>query len=119
MRKIYMLDFGLARQYTNAAGEVRPARAAAGFRGTVRYASINAHKNKEMGRHDDLWSLFYMLVEFANGQLPWRKIKDKEQVGLMKEKYDHRYIYYLFSILYPHNTNTNLWLMTKKSQFSL
>ena len=50
MRKIYMLDFGLARQYTNAAGEVRPARAAAGFRGTVRYASINAHKNKEMGK---------------------------------------------------------------------
>ena len=29
--------------------QVRPARAAAGFRGTVRYASINAHKNKEMG----------------------------------------------------------------------
>ena len=44
------------------------------------------------GRHDDLWSLFYMLVEFANGQLPWRKIKDKEQVGLMKEKYDHRLV---------------------------
>ena len=62
-----MLDFGLARQYTNAAGEVRPPRAAAGFRGTVRYASVNAHKNKEMGRHDDLWSLFYMLVEFITG----------------------------------------------------
>lgn len=31
-----------------------------------------------------------MLVEFVNGQLPWRKVKDKEQVGLMKEKYDHR-----------------------------
>lgn len=30
-----------------------------------------------MGRHDDLWSLFYMLVEFVVGQLPWRKIKDK------------------------------------------
>lgn len=83
-------------------------RPVAGFRGTVRYASINAHKNKvsadakrcdstlppllpshalrlpvcppvlqEMGRHDDLWSLFYMLVEFVVGQLPWRKIKDK------------------------------------------
>lgn len=74
----------------------------AGFRGTVRYASVNAHKNKvrvcprrfgwpvydfllltervtlqEMGRHDDLWSLFYMLVEFLVGQLPWRKIKEK------------------------------------------
>ncbi len=44
--KVYMLDFGLARQYTNAAGEVRAPRAAAGFRGTVRYASMNAHKNK-------------------------------------------------------------------------
>ena len=50
MRQIFMLDFGLARQYTNAAGEVRPPRGAAGFRGTVRYASINAHKNKEMGK---------------------------------------------------------------------
>ncbi|XP_022248897.1 tau-tubulin kinase homolog Asator-like [Limulus polyphemus] len=89
-RKVYMLDFGLARQYVTASGEVRAPRVAAGFRGTVRYASINAHKNKEMGRHDDLWSLFYMLVEFVNGQLPWRKIKDKEEVGVMKEKYDHR-----------------------------
>nr|XP_046232848.1 tau-tubulin kinase 1 isoform X2 [Scatophagus argus]XP_046232857.1 tau-tubulin kinase 1 isoform X2 [Scatophagus argus] len=89
-RKCYMLDFGLARQYTNTTGEVRPPRTVAGFRGTVRYASVNAHKNKEMGRHDDLWSLFYMLVEFTVGQLPWRKIKDKEQVGQIKERYDHR-----------------------------
>ncbi|XP_029608258.1 tau-tubulin kinase 1 isoform X1 [Salmo trutta] len=89
-RKCFMLDFGLARQYTNTTGEVRPPRTVAGFRGTVRYASVNAHKNKEMGRHDDLWSLFYMLVEFAVGQLPWRKIKDKEQVGQIKERYDHR-----------------------------
>lgn len=42
-----------------------------------------------MGRHDDLWSLFYMLVEFAAGQLPWRRLKDKEQVGGVKERYDH------------------------------
>ena len=42
-----------------------------------------------MGRHDDLWSLFYMLVEFVAGQLPWRKMKDKEQVGVMKDKQDH------------------------------
>lgn len=89
-RTCYMLDFGLARQFTNSCQEVRPPRPVAGFRGTVRYASINAHKNKEMGRHDDLWSLFYMLVEFMVGQLPWRKVKDKEQVGNMKETYNHR-----------------------------
>lgn len=45
-KKVFMLDFGLARQYTTPSGEVRPPRAAAGFRGTVRYASVNAHKNK-------------------------------------------------------------------------
>ncbi|KAG7263655.1 hypothetical protein CRUP_037987, partial [Coryphaenoides rupestris] len=88
-RCCYMLDFGLARQFTNSCQEVRPPRPVAGFRGTVRYASVNAHKNKEMGRHDDLWSLFYMLVEFMVGQLPWRKVKDKEQVGNLKETYDH------------------------------
>nr|XP_060617010.1 tau-tubulin kinase 2 isoform X3 [Anolis sagrei ordinatus] len=89
-RNCFMLDFGLARQFTNSCGDVRPPRAVAGFRGTVRYASVNAHRNREMGRHDDLWSLFYMLVEFVVGQLPWRKIKDKEQVGSIKERYDHR-----------------------------
>jgi len=41
-----------------------------------------------MGRHDDLWSLFYMLVEFVNGQLPWRKIKDKEQASNIKQERD-------------------------------
>ena len=33
--------------------------------------------SKEMARRDDLWSVFYMLVEFAQGSLPWRKYKDK------------------------------------------
>lgn len=86
----FMLDFGLARQFTKGNGEVRQARNSAGFRGTVRYASINAHDNKEMGRHDDLWSFFYMMAEFAIGHLPWRKMKDKEQVGKMKKSYDHQ-----------------------------
>ena len=85
----YILDFGLARQYTTPTGEIRQPRAVAGFRGTVRYASINAHKSLELGRHDDLWSLFYIMAEFINGQLPWRKMKDKEQVGKSKEQFDH------------------------------
>lgn len=45
-RCVFMLDYGLARQFTTANGEVRTPRTAAGFRGTVRYASLNAHKNK-------------------------------------------------------------------------
>ena len=32
---------------------------------------------QELGRHDDLWSLFYMMIEMTTGSLPWRKIKEK------------------------------------------
>ncbi|WKY09728.1 hypothetical protein Q1695_002241 [Nippostrongylus brasiliensis] len=113
MRKVFMLDFGLARQYLNAKGEIRSPRSAAGFRGTVRYAAVSAHKNKEMGRQDDLWSLFYMITEFLQGQLPWRKIKDKDEVGRMKEDVDlnllledcptelHQFAAHLRTLSYP------------------
>ena len=89
-RTCFMLDFGLSRQYTTLTGEVRQPRTVAGFRGTVRYASLNAHLAHDLGRHDDLWSVFYMLVELAVGQLPWRRIRDKEEAGEVKAQYDHR-----------------------------
>ena len=89
-RICYMLDYGLARQYTTPTGEVRQPRPVAGFRGTVRYASINAHFSKDLGRHDDLWSVFYMLVELSTGQLPWRRIREKEEAGRFKAEYDHK-----------------------------
>ena len=88
-RTCYMLDFGLARQYTTVTGEVRQPRPVAGFRGTVRYASLNAHLARDLGRHDDLWSVFYLLVELSIGQLPWRKTRDKEEAGDQKAKCDH------------------------------
>ncbi len=89
-RSCYMFDYGLARQYTTVTGEVRQPRPVAGFRGTVRYASLNAHLSRDLGRHDDLWSVFYLLVELAVGQLPWRRIRDKEEAGECKAQYDHR-----------------------------
>jgi hypothetical protein len=30
------------------------------------------------------------MVEFLTGQLPWRKITDKDSVGRFKAEYDHR-----------------------------
>ena len=37
------------------------------------------------GRHDDLWSLFYMLVEFANGQQMQRALSSilKEEINFL------------------------------------
>ena len=48
-----------------------------GFRGTIRYASLNAHYGRDLSRVDDLWSLLYILVEFATGTLPWNLAKDR------------------------------------------
>lgn len=62
-KKVFMLDYGLARQYTTQTGEVRPPRAAAGFRGTVRYASVNAHNNKV-----NIIVLLKPLIGFAVGR---------------------------------------------------
>lgn len=79
-----MIDFGLTRKYRLPSGQIRPPRDIAGFRGTARYASINSHLSKELSRRDDLWSVLYVLIEFLTGQLPWRKLKDKEEIGLLK-----------------------------------
>ena len=75
-----MFDFGLARIYL-IESKVREPRSVAGFRGTVRYASLTAHRSQEMGRGDDLWSLFYIFLEFMGFQLPWKRTKVREDVG--------------------------------------
>ncbi len=50
-------------------------RATAQFRGSSKYASIYTHDNKDQGRRDDVWSLFYVLVEFLDGELPWTEVR--------------------------------------------
>ncbi|UMM12311.1 hypothetical protein L5515_001152 [Caenorhabditis briggsae] len=87
---LHVLDFGIARQYLVKDGEdggmrIRKARRIVPFRGTLRYCSVAAQERKEQGRHDDLWSLFYMIVEFIKGSLPWTGICEEDKVIVMKE----------------------------------
>jgi len=84
---VFAIDFGLSRRFKTKEGEVKEPRAYAGFRGTARYASLNSHQSLELSRRDDLWSLFYMMVEFLTGSLPWKKEKDREQIGKLKEEH--------------------------------
>ncbi|KAJ6232989.1 tau-tubulin kinase 1 [Anaeramoeba flamelloides] len=85
---ICMIDFGLSRRYRHNDGNLRAPRPKVGFRGTARYASINSHKEKELSRRDDLWSLLYVFVEFLKGELPWSKIKDKLILEKLKSKFN-------------------------------
>jgi len=86
--KIYMLDFGMARKYVKEdfpPFTIRHPRQRAGFRGTVRYAPISCHLEREQSRKDDCESLLYTLLELTTGRLPWRDISDMKQVGDWKQ----------------------------------
>jgi hypothetical protein len=71
-------------QYLEESGRAHQAeRENQRFRGSSAYASVNAHEERDLSRRDDLWSLLYVLVEFLQGDLPWRKAcaeADKEAV---------------------------------------
>lgn len=80
-----ILDFGISRKHL-IDGEVRPARECT-FRGSAMYASLNAHEDKDLGRRDDLWSLFCVVVDLCEG-LPWSKESErlsKDRAYVMKK----------------------------------
>lgn len=82
-KKLYCIDFGLAKQYLRKNGEHIPLSQNRRFCGTARYASIAAHQNVEQGRKDDLESIGYILIYLIKGKLPWQGIKHKDK----KERY--------------------------------
>jgi serine/threonine protein kinase len=90
-RPICLIDFGLAQLYVNPKnGRHIPEQEGVGFAGTCRYASLNAHRERQLSRRDDLISWFYSTVELADGQLPWpgsRERRASEQSkGAIKSK---------------------------------
>ena len=87
--RIYLIDFGLARQYRDKSTNtvMPPRKDIGGFRGTPRYASVYVHREEDLSRRDDLWSLLYILVEFTTGDLPWGHKRDKASIGRIKERY--------------------------------
>ena len=75
---VVIIDYGMARYYRDrTTGDHLPARPRPGFRGTVAYASVNAHMKNELSRRDDMISWFYVVADLIMGQLPWsRNVKD-------------------------------------------
>ena len=84
-----LIDYGLSRVYINPeTGELEPPRHNPGFVGTGKYASLNAHNGRELGRRDDLISWFYSLLEMWLGHLPWATGRDKQKVWEIKSRTD-------------------------------
>ncbi|KAL7690394.1 putative protein kinase [Plasmopara halstedii] len=89
-QRYYIIDFGLSRQHLGEQRQVVPARQVAEFRGTSMYASLSSHRRQELGPKDDLWSWFYLVMDFLRGELPWAadaQLKNRQTVLRLKEHY--------------------------------
>ncbi|KAG9394368.1 Protein kinase domain [Carpediemonas membranifera] len=82
--RLYIIDFGIARKYTDAMGFALPPRQDVGFRGTARYAPVAAHQRLDLACRDDYWSLLFLLIDLYTGKLPWSGIKDRGEIGEAK-----------------------------------
>ncbi|TKR67660.1 hypothetical protein L596_023777 [Steinernema carpocapsae] len=85
-RMVRMIDFGIAKKYANANGELLKRRPQGGWRGTGRYCSLANHNKKDQCRRDDVESWFYVACEVMRGRLPWAHISRYERDALMEAK---------------------------------
>jgi serine/threonine protein kinase len=86
-----LIDFGLVRVFRDLRTQQHErARQRTGFRGTKTYASLNAHTLHDLSRRDDLISWFYVILDLAQGTLPWKGVSDNTDVAMMKSRFDMR-----------------------------
>ncbi|XAR50679.1 Non-specific serine/threonine protein kinase [Bertholletia excelsa] len=87
-KKLFLVDLGLATRWRDASTSLhveydqRPDV----FRGTVRYASVNAHLGRTASRRDDLESLAYTLIFLLRGRLPWQGYQGDNKSFLVCKK---------------------------------
>lgn len=80
-KQIYLIDYGFAKEFMNKKEHKLFNFKKKSFKGTLMYASRNAHFGYSLSRRDDLESLAYTLVFLYKGFLPWSYyIGDKPDV---------------------------------------
>lgn len=68
---LFIIDFGLSKRFVDKNCKHLPYSKNNGFRGTLRFSSINSHEGIQNSRRDDLESLCYIIVYMIKKKLPW------------------------------------------------
>jgi serine/threonine protein kinase len=84
---VKLIDYGLSKVYRKADGQMVRKKENCEFRGTISYASVNAHLRNDLSCRDDLWSFLFVLFDIVQIQLPWKNNINKEEVLGMKEDF--------------------------------
>uniref|UniRef100_A0A8R1DPS7 Protein kinase domain-containing protein n=2 Tax=Caenorhabditis japonica TaxID=281687 RepID=A0A8R1DPS7_CAEJA len=83
---VYVLDFGIARKFTNFKNEVKTPRQRVAFKGTLRFCALACHQGVELGRKDDCESILYLILSvLVVGGLPW-DVENRHDVWRIKEE---------------------------------
>lgn len=70
--KLFLVDFGLAKQVCKADGKHVALARDKRLTGTARYCSIFTHQGLSQSYRDDLEALVYTLLYLVKGRLPWQ-----------------------------------------------
>lgn len=82
-----MLDFGIARKIVAKDENLKIPRRHCGFKGTLRYASINCHSGIELGPKDDVESWLYMIADLSSKDgVPWKFSPSRSDVAQEKKE---------------------------------
>lgn len=90
---IAIMNFGSSRIFLDHNGKHIPERENPGFRGTAKYASINALHGRDLSERDDLFSWFYIITEMLYGSLPWASLTGLEEISKMKNSFNFQDMY--------------------------
>ena len=82
---VYIIDFGLSKKFRSKKGKHIKFSITNNITGTPRYCSINALRGAEQSRRDDLESMFYVLLYFFRGSVPWQNLKIKSRNEKFKQ----------------------------------
>ena len=89
LRKIRVVDYGLAKKYVDPSGVHMQEQHSATFEGNLIFSSFNGQNLRSTSRRDDLISLCYLLIYSLEGTLPWLEtdpeLNDLEEFHAVKE----------------------------------